>query len=94
MMGKNGKIICDALECKVYIKGKEVVDGLNPGWNIRYITDSTDPVWFFLRGEEYSAQIDYFIKCIKDGRKQNLNSFQSALMTDKVIEQLFEDNAN
>jgi predicted dehydrogenase len=56
IMGKKGKIICDALECKIYIKSKEIIDGLNPGWNIRYITDSTDPVWYFLRGEEYSAR--------------------------------------
>jgi predicted dehydrogenase len=92
MMGKRGKIICDALECKVYIKGKEMVDGFNPGWNIRYITDFAEPLWYFLRGEEYSTQIDYFINCVKEGKRENVNSFRSALSTDQVIEKLFEDN--
>jgi len=91
MMGMQGKIICDALECKIYIKGNEIVDGFKPGWNIRYITDFAEPLWYFLRGEEYSAQIDYFINCIKEGKRENVNSFRSALSTDKVIEQLFEN---
>ena len=29
--------------------------GLEKGWNMRYITDLTDPVDFYLRGEEYSC---------------------------------------
>lgn len=92
MMGMQGKIVCDALECKVYIKGKEIVDGYNPGWNIRYITDFAEPLWYFLRGEEYSAQVDYFITCVKEGRCENVNSFRSALSTDIVIEQLFNNS--
>ncbi len=91
LMGKKGKIICDAQECKLYLKGKESVDGLRPGWNIQYITDTTNPVWYYLRGEEYSSQLDYFLTCIKEGRKDNINSFKSALSTDSVIELLFED---
>ena len=60
--------------------------GLEKGWNMRYITDLTDPVAFNLRGEEYSSQIDYFAKHIKAKDYNNVNSFASALKTDKVIE--------
>ena len=35
--------------------------GLRAGWNVRYTTELTEPVWFYLRGEEYSAQIDAFV---------------------------------
>ena len=31
-----------------------------------WITDQTKPVWFNLRGEEYSEQLDYFINCIAE----------------------------
>lgn len=94
LLGKDGKIICDALECKVYLKNGISKEGLKPGWNIRYITDTTDAVWYHLRGEEYSAQIDYFVQCIEKGQKDNVNSFKCALATDQVIEQLFQDNRN
>ena len=33
-------------------------DGYQHGWNVRYTTELTEPVGFYLRGEEYSAQID------------------------------------
>jgi len=39
--------------------GKSAGSGLSKGWNTRYITDFTDAVGFNLRGEEYSAQIEY-----------------------------------
>jgi len=40
---------------------------------------------FYLRGEEYSAQIDYFIKAIQKKVPNTINNFQSAWHTDKVI---------
>jgi hypothetical protein len=32
---------------------------------VRYTTELTDEVWFYLRGEEYSAQIDYFVRHVQ-----------------------------
>jgi hypothetical protein len=49
---------------------------------------------FFLRGEEYSAQLDYFVDCVKQKRLENVNSFSSALQTDVVIEMLRSDAAS
>ncbi len=70
---------------------REPKDGLEKGWNILYTTELTKPIWFYLRGEEYSAQIDYFIKCVKGEREENVNSFQSAHETDMVIDMLLKD---
>jgi hypothetical protein len=86
VLGTEGKIITDAQEMKVYLKNENKDLGLEKGWNMRYITDLTDPVAFNLRGEEYSAQVDYFAKHIKANDNSNVNSFASALNTDKVIE--------
>jgi len=66
--GDNGRINVDRQELQTYIRSVPVtVDGYERGWNVRYTTDLTHPVWFYVRGEEYSAQIDHFVQCIKSG---------------------------
>ena len=91
--GTAGRIIADRQECQVYLRDTVAPPiGYQQGWNSRYTTDLTESVWFYLRGEEYSAQLDYFVKCIEEKRAHdNLNSFQDALMTDKVISMLIAD---
>lgn len=92
IFGKKGKIICDSQECQVYLKEKPNIDNFKKGWNSFWLTDQTNPVFFNLRGEEYSEQIDYFIKCIKEKKySTNINSFEESLKTDKVIDMLRED---
>ncbi len=89
--GKNGKIICDATEIKIYLKEENTFERLEKGWTIKYITDLAIPVNFYLRGEEYSAQIEYFIDCIKNNKQSVYNTFEQALYTDKIIEMIVED---
>lgn len=86
--GTLGKIVADAQEIKIYLKKENKKLGLEKGWTIKYITDLTEMVDFYLRGEEYSAQIDNFAKSIQLKSTQNKSSFQSALKTDTVIEKL------
>jgi predicted dehydrogenase len=83
--GTKCKIISDANELKVFFKEKEAPAGYSQGWNIKYITDLTEPVDYYLRGEEYSAQIDYFIKAIQGKLPNTINSFESATLTDRAI---------
>jgi predicted dehydrogenase len=92
VMGKKGKIICDATELKIYLKEDNPKENLGKGWTIKYITDLAIPVDFYLRGEEYSAQIDHFIKCIIENKQTAINSFEQALKTDRVIEIIIEDS--
>ena len=89
--GMNGKIICDATEIKIYLKEGSKKEGLEKGWTIKYITDFAIPVNFYLRGEEYSAQIDYFVDCIKNKKQSVFNNFEQGLYTDKVIEMIIAD---
>lgn len=89
--GKKGKIICDATEIKIYLKEPCDPEKLDKGWTIKYITDLALPVQFYLRGEEYSAQIDYFIDCIINKTKPVYNSFEQALFTDIVIEMIINN---
>lgn len=91
VQGKNGKIVCDATEIKIYLKEASPKEKLEKGWTIKYITDLAIPVNFYLRGEEYSAQIDHFIDCIKTKSQTVYNTFEQGLYTDKVIEMIITD---
>lgn len=93
LWGTKGRIYADRQECQVYIRDTQnISDGYRHGWNTHYTTDLTEPVWFYLRGEEYSAQLDYFVRCIeKKGASTNVNSFEEAMMTDRVIAMMIAD---
>ena len=85
--GTNGKIVADRQECQVYLRDPSpALPELAKGWAVRYTTDLTEEVWYYLRGEEYSAQIDYFAQSIALGRRDGKNSFASALQTDRVVD--------
>jgi predicted dehydrogenase len=90
--GENGRIYADRQECQAYLRDTaRTPDGYEHGWNVRYTTELTEPVWFYLRGEEYSAQIDSFIHQVKEQRIDGVNDFASAASTDKVIAMMVAD---
>jgi predicted dehydrogenase len=90
--GSAGRICADRQECQVYLRDpKETLSGYTKGWNVRYTTELTKPVWFYVRGEEYSAQLDYFVDCIKSASKINMNSFACAAQTDRVLAMMRDD---
>ena len=84
--GTKGKIVADRQECRVYLREGAEFENYSAGWTIRYITDLQAPVDYYLRGEEYSAQIDAFVAAAEAGTGANENSFASAYETDRVID--------
>ena len=86
--GSRGKIICDTTELKIYFKHSDCPPPFTKGWNIKHINDFAEPVDFYLRGEEYSAQVDYFIKAVEGKIPNIINTFESACLTDRVIDQI------
>ena len=87
--GDNGKLTVDRQELRVYLKAPAPGSGYQPGWTVRYITELQQPVAFYLRGEEYTAQLDNFIGAIRGGDNQDY-SFASAAATDEVIGAILE----
>lgn len=84
--GKNGRLNADRQECQIYLREPHPAQpDLPKGWSVRYTTDLTEEVWYYLRGEEYSAQIDHFVKAVAERRTQGVNTFRSALETDRVV---------
>lgn len=84
--GTHGKIYADRQECRVFLKDGHRFEGYEPGWTVRYITELQAPVNYYLRGEEYSAQIDAFVDAVQRRDYGPQNSFTSAATTDAVIE--------
>lgn len=83
--GENGRIVADRQECQVYLRHPVAsLPELTPGWTVRYTTELTPSVWYYLRGEEYSSQIDYFVESVERGRTNGENCFASALEADRV----------
>ena len=56
------------------------------GWTVKYTTELTEDSWFYLRGEEYSAQIDAFFAAVAAGENAaRENGFASATETDRTM---------
>lgn len=90
--GTNGRITADRQECQIYLREAcPQLPELAKGWTIRYTTDLTEEVWYYLRGEEYSAQIDYFANSVKQNRVDGENTFRSALDVDRVVDMITGD---
>jgi predicted dehydrogenase len=92
ILGRAGKVIADLHAYKLFFKQDPPVPDFRQGWNIRYVTELTEPVRFYVRGNEFTRQLDYFIQCILDERPATMCSFADGLTTDEIIESLIEDS--
>jgi predicted dehydrogenase len=94
ILGTNGKVIADKHAYKLYLKtAPDPKNGFDKGWNTRYITDFAKSVRFYVRGNEFTRQLDYFIDCIEGKHTENAASFAEGLKTDTVMEEIRKDAA-
>lgn len=93
IIGTNGRLYADRQECQAYLrKPVEGLEGYDAGWTVKYTTELTEDQWFYLRGEEYSAQLDRFVQAIKAGKGEaEQNSFASATQTDQTMAMIIEN---
>ncbi len=92
--GTGGRIFADRQECQAYLREPNGAPaGYAEGWNVRYTTELTPPVWFYLRGEEYSAQIEAFVERVESGETSGENDFAAAAVTDRTIAMMVADAA-
>ncbi len=92
-IGTNGRMNVDRQECQIYLrKASDAFPDYKEGWSVRYTTDLTEDPWFYLRGEEYSAQIADFVEAVAAGETTaRENGFRSAAMTDQTISMIVDD---
>ena len=91
VVGKKGKMVADATELKIYLSKPDKDLNLDKGWTMLDITKLAPGIHYYLRGEEYSLQIDHFVSCMKNNISGSKSSFESAVVTDQVIEMLLND---
>lgn len=84
--GTRGKIVADRQECRVYLRAGDAFESYEPGWTCRSVTALQPATAFYLRGEEYSAQLDAFVGAVERGAADAENSFASASETDRVLD--------
>lgn len=88
--GSAGKLVADRQECRLFLREGQEVEGYDPGWTIKYITELQAPVDFYLRGEEYTSQVDAFAVASAARDPHAQNSFASAADADWVVGQIVE----
>ena len=91
IFGTLGKIIADKHAYKIYLRSDNPEHGLRKGWNTRHITDFSDNVRFYVRGNEFTRQLDYFIDRIEKRSTENLSSFSEAFKTDMIMQKIIAD---
>ncbi|MGV8910314.1 MAG: Gfo/Idh/MocA family protein [Propionicimonas sp.] len=92
LWGTNGRIHADRQEITVYLRdGASAPAGYTAGWTVKNTTELTNEVWYYLRGEEYSAQAADFVGRVLDGRTAGVNSFSEAAITDTSLAMLVAD---
>ncbi|NND21297.1 MAG: Gfo/Idh/MocA family oxidoreductase [Silicimonas sp.] len=93
MIGTNGRLYADRQECQLYLREPvPALPGYDKGWTVKYTTELTRDCWFYLRGEEYSAQIDDFIRAVHAGKTAaDENDFASAAETDRTMAMILEN---
>ena len=91
IFGTRGKIIADKHAYKIYLRSDSPNNEFQKGWNTRYITDFSENVRFYVRGNEFTRQLDYFIECIEKKSVENMSSFSEAFKTDTIMQQIIID---
>jgi len=86
--GTKGKIQADRQECRLYLTPGHTFEKFEAGWTIRYITELQEPVDFYLRGEEYSAQLDAFAAALSGSADDQAGTFATAADADWVVEEI------
>jgi predicted dehydrogenase len=93
ILGTKGKIVADKHAYKIFLKDSNREYAFSKGWNTRYITEFAKSARFYVRGNEFTNQLDYFVDCIEQQRSENLSSFAEALKTDVIMASIREDAA-
>jgi predicted dehydrogenase len=87
IVGDGGKIVADRQELTAFLGARaRPTPGYLHGWNIKNVTELTPHPAFYLRGEEYSEQLEAFARAMASPDTEQVNSFEDAADTDFTLE--------
>jgi len=94
IFGKEGKILVDQHDLKIFLKNPNTSFNYKKGWNTVYITDIFNNVPFYVRGNEFTSQLYHFIDCIENRELKNKCTFNDASETQRLLNLIRLDNKN
>ena len=86
---EDGRIIADQHAYKIF-KRTPAAHGVAGAWSTVYITDIAQPVRMYVRGNEFTRQLDEFIESVVSKQPKTISDFASALEVDQIVEQIRE----
>lgn len=86
---ESGRITADQHAYKVF-RNTPAQHGLAGVWKTVYITDIAQPVRMYVRGNEYTRQLDYFVDSVAQKRQDSISDIASAAEVDEIIEKIRE----
>lgn len=89
--GTKGKIVADKHAYKIFLREALPHNGFHEGWNTRYITDFAKSVRVYVRGNEFTRQLDYFVDAILNQQLDNLAGFAAGHKTDVLMDKIVAD---
>lgn len=90
-LGRRGTVVADFYTYKVFFHEDPQMAGYTEGWNEGYLADLAEPVRFYVRGFQFTRQLDYFIDCILEQRACETCSFEDGLCTDIIMRRIRTD---
>ena len=90
--GTEGSITANKQEIIIDLKKDQPKLKFSKGRKHIYVTDLNTEVNYYLRGEDFSRQMEEFSNLINNKINESISSFKSASITDKCIEQISKQN--
>lgn len=90
--GTEGSITANKQEIIIDLKKDQPKLKLSKGRNQIYITDLNTEVNYYLRGEDFSRQMEEFSNLVNNKINESISSLTSASITDKCIEHIFNQS--
>ena len=84
---EGGRITADQHAYKIFSQAPSG-HGLAGAWNTVYITDIAQPVRVYVRGNEFTRQLDYFLDSLISKRQESISDIVSAMEVDEIIEHI------
>ena len=90
IVGTKGKITANKQEANIFLMEENAALNLQEGWNQLYVTDECTDIHYYLRGEDFSNQLQNFSDLINGKVEQSVSSLEDAKVTDKLLEDIYK----
>jgi len=90
IIGTEGKILANKQELSLFLTNENPNMNLNKGWNQLYITDECTDTEYYLRGEDFSFQMQEFSDLLNGKIEQATSSLETGSIIDRVLGDVYQ----